>query len=264
MDQHLIARRFLSIVGTLTPAALEEEIRTPRALLMASAAHRGRHIAVAYAPFDHINPGAKIVIVGITPGRQQMAAALREAHRVLARSGDVPSALAAAKVHASFAGPMRSNLVSMLDSIGIAGVLGIDTTASLWAERSELAHFTSALRYPVFLDGENYSGTPAILTTLALRDQLAYLRAEMALLPNALFVPLGPKVAKVLLSVAAEAGVPRKNILDGIQHPSGANAERIACFLGTKAVSDLSAKTNGSAILAARVSLSARITALSP
>ncbi|BBE74929.1 hypothetical protein OHA_3_00017 (plasmid) [Pleomorphomonas sp. SM30] len=157
---------------------------------------------------------------------------------------------------------MRTNLVSMLDSIGIADVLGVRTTRALWTDQSNLAHFTSALRYPVFLNGENYSGAPGIGSVPLLQDQLVHLRTEMALLRNALFVPLGPKVAKVLLTVAAEAGVPRGNILDGLPHSSGANAERIACFLGTKALADLSAKTNGVAIQLARASLMERVSAL--
>ena len=48
----------------------------------------------------------------------------------------------------------------------------------------------------------------------------------------------------------AEQGVIQRNqILAGMPHPSGANAERIAFFLGEKAKKDLSAKTNPTIIL---------------
>ena len=48
----------------------------------------------------------------------------------------------------------------------------------------------------------------------------------------------------------AEQGVIQRNqILAGMPHPSGANAERIAFFLGEKAEKDLSAKTNPTIIL---------------
>jgi len=63
-----------------------------------------------------------------------------------------------AKVFASFSGSMRINLVAMLDCIGVNKVLGIDSTGTLWNEHARRAHFTSALRYPVFVDGDNSPG----------------------------------------------------------------------------------------------------------
>ena len=116
-------------------------------------------ISVHYAPFDHVNGRARIAIVGITPGAQQAANAIRRCReRLLA--GDPPeAALKAAKEFASFSGPMRSNLVAMLDALGVAPWLGIGTCAELWAGAAELAHFTSALRHPAFVEGKNYSGS---------------------------------------------------------------------------------------------------------
>jgi hypothetical protein len=40
-------------------------------------------LSIYYAPFDYINSAAKLVLVGITPGRQQMISALAEAKRQL-------------------------------------------------------------------------------------------------------------------------------------------------------------------------------------
>jgi hypothetical protein len=37
----------------------------------------GKRIEIAYAPLDHVNIDARIVVVGLTPGRQQMRTALR-------------------------------------------------------------------------------------------------------------------------------------------------------------------------------------------
>lgn len=47
-----------------------------------------RRISVYYAPFDYVNPAAKIVIVGITPGLVQAVKALNKAHELLQKTND--------------------------------------------------------------------------------------------------------------------------------------------------------------------------------
>lgn len=254
------AARFLPLLKALSESALRREIETPQELRLASLVHGEKRLDFAYAPFDHINPEAKVVIVGITPGRQQMANALIECRWHL-RSGATPEkALAAAKVHASFSGPMRANLVSMLDDIGVARLLGLPTTAALWEDRSSLVHFTSALRYPVFVDGKNYSGSPSMLRVPFLTDQLeTWLGEEMRRLPHALFVPLGPKVGEALAWLAPRIGIGQEQVLTGLPHPSGASSERIAYFLGRKPREQLSSKTNAARLDAARTELTAKI-----
>lgn len=231
------------ILKGMTRGDLEREIECPNRLLIATSSLGRKRIDVAYAPFDHVNPDADIVIVGITPGRQQMRNALLEAHRILTLGGSDAEAVAGAKVFASFSGPMRSNLVSLLDRIGINGVLDLESTGSLWEKHSNRVQFTSALRYPVFLDGTNYSGSPAIASNSFLTDQLQkWFLPEMAKLPHAIFVPLGPQIGKILERAADRAGVDQNRILSGLPHPSGANGERLAFFLGRKERSALSAK----------------------
>lgn len=51
-------------------------------------------------------------------------------------------------------------------------------------------------------------------------------------------------------------------VLDGLPHPSGANAERIAYFLGRKAREALSPKTSPAGLDAARDRLRAQVAAL--
>tara|TARA_R110001583_G_scaffold191912_1_gene357798 strand:- start:16829 stop:17005 length:177 start_codon:yes stop_codon:yes gene_type:complete len=53
-----------------------------------------------------------------------------------------------------------------------------------------------------------------------------------------------------------------KRILDGLPHPSGANAERIAYFLGSKSKDALSAKTNANKLDQARESMMRKVQAL--
>jgi hypothetical protein len=53
-------------------------------------------------------------------------------------------------------------------------------------------------------------------------------------------------------------------VLNGLPHPSGANAERIAYFLGRKARDALSPKTDATALDHARARLIGQIAALPP
>jgi hypothetical protein len=220
----------------------------------------GRSVEMVYAPFDHVNTAARLVIVGLTPGRQQAGNALRAALEALASGLGDAQAAERAKVFASFSGPMRTNLVKMLDLIGVARWLGLQTTATLWTEDARLIHFTSALRYPVFVDGENWSGAPDMIQTASMSTWLeAYTGTELALLQDAILVPLGPKVTAALQHLATKGMIGADRILDGLPHPSGANAERIAYFLGTKPAALLSAKTNAAAIDRARHKLTTSV-----
>lgn len=220
-------------------------------------------VRVAYAPFDHISINAKLVIVGITPGLSQATVALAAAQQHLTNGVDLEEALRRAKLTASFSGAMRSNLVAMLDSIGVQGLFDLKTTADLFAPDAEHVHFTSALRYPVFLKGKNYNGTPDMLKTPVLREMIeTHLAEETAMLPQALWLPLGPKAEMALQHLASKNLLEKSRILSGLPHPSGANGERIAVFLGRKDAESVSRQTNPGPLIAASAALGHQIRAL--
>jgi hypothetical protein len=241
-------------------AASETEIRSDPTLAGRLVMARTGSMEIAYAPFDHVNVGARVVIVGVTPGAQQASNALLAA-RAAARAGrDDQEALAEAKVFASFSGAMRSNLVAMLDYIGLSAKIGVRSCGTLWTSDNGLAHFTSALRYPVFVGGHNYSGAPAMTRTPMLRGALhEYLAAEANALPAAVWIPLGPAATEGVREVVRMGKLDPARVLEGLPHPSGANAERIAYFLGRKMREMLSVKTSASTIDAARERLMAQV-----
>lgn len=218
-------------------------------------------LSVYYAPFDYINTKAKIVICGITPGFQQAILALSEANKQLKQGATVEAAKLAAKNAASFGGPMRSNLIRLLDYIGISKKLDIDSCAELFGSKSDLVHYTSALRYPVFKANKNYSGTPSMVSNPLLRKQLEqYLLPELAQLQSStLIIPLGPKVEEALSFATKSGAISQAQVLGGLPHPSGANAERIAYFLGEKPANKLSAKTNPEKIDASKEKVMAKV-----
>lgn len=203
-------------------------------------------LSVCYSPFEFVNSMAKVVVVGITPGRQQMVNAIKEARRQLDNGADAIKTLISAKQTGAFSGPMRNNLVSVLDAVGIHDWLGITSTSGLFGSASNLVHTTSVLRNPVFVNGKNnYNGKPAIAKTPFLLDQLMNgLGRDVAQLQNAVFVPMGP-VAEGGLQLLASKGLIRgERIIGGLPHPSPANSERILYFSGQKVRSALSVKTN--------------------
>ena len=182
--------RFSSDVVTASEAELRSDITLGGKLLLG----REGRLEVCYAPFEHLGRTARVVLLGITPGRHQATNALLEVRRQIISGADHWTALAAAKSFASFSGPLRSNLVAMLDFIGLNSWLGLQSCATLWLGDNDLVHFTSALRFPVFVDGQNYSGQPSITSTPLLRKFLAEcLSEEASMLCHAVWVPLGPQ-----------------------------------------------------------------------
>jgi hypothetical protein len=254
-----LSSEFASLLVSVAETDLMADVTLGGRLLLSQSGE----LAIFYAPFDYVQRSARLVIVGITPGEQQARNALAEVRRQLIAGSDRETTLRAAKVFASFSGPMRTNLVAMLDHVGVNQWLGVNSTAEVWTERSDLVHFTSALRYPVYLNGKNYSGSPSMTATPILREMLTRCLGEEAeTLPHAVWVPLGPKATEGLLWLTQHGLLSPERVLMGLPHPSGANAERIAYFLGRKERALLSVKTSPDSIDTARSLLSAQVAAL--
>ena len=232
----------------------------PAELLLASEGN----LQTFYAPFDHVNSGARIVLCGITPGLQQASRALDEARKQLRQGASLEHARQAAKETASFVGAMRDNLIGMLDHVGLHTLLDIKSCARLFDTHRHLLHSTSALRYPVFVNGKDYSGSPAMFSRASLRQQVeTHLAEEIQVLgPQCLYVPLGPKVTEVFQHLQAKGLLKAEQVLDGLPHPSGANAERISYFLGGKPREELSKQTNPAVLDAGKAGLLAKLALL--
>ena len=206
------------------PAHVQEtDVLTPDFLL----AREGR-LEVFYAPLHGVTAAARVVVVGLTPGRSQMLVAFREGKRLLDEGWRPPRLFEEIRRLMAFAGPMRKNLTRMLDEIGVADRLGIATSEELFGGAATLLHSTSALRYPVLKARANYSGSPRVsgspLLAGIVRTNLA---AELEQFPGALVVPLGKAVEEAIGLV----GVDRSQvILSGFPHPSGGNGHRVRQF----------------------------------
>jgi hypothetical protein len=252
-------KRFTPVIRSLSAAELDGAPSLNTKLLLA----RYGALQVCYAPFEFVNPKAKLVIVGITPGYTQMLNALREARRQLDAEADEMTVLKAAKRAGGFSGSLRPALVALLDSIGINRWLRIGSCSEFFGDgaAAPMVQTASALRYPVFLGGKNYNGTPNMARHPLLKEQLLGYFGEDARLLRVVFVPLGDKASEALHFLAGHGCLDRSCILDGLPHPSGTNGERIAYFLGRKARGTLSAKTDPDKLDQARERLTKQVLA---
>lgn len=220
-------------------------------------------VSTYYAPFEWLNLQARVVLVGITPGKTQATNALSEARRAMQEGADDSEVLRRAKTAGAFSGAMRPNLVSLLDRVGLQKWLGLTTCGELFGAAAALLQTASILQFPVFVNEENYNGTPDPIRHPLLREMVSQHFGKLcAQLPNAVFVPLGPVPSKVLAWLASQGAVAPSRVLDGLPHPSGANSERIKYFLGQKPRSELSAKTDPDKLDASRAALVAAIARL--
>jgi hypothetical protein len=194
--------------------------------------HQEGPLEIYYAPFDYVNPDAKVVLIGITPGWQQIQIAYRAAQQGLA-DGTTPQQICQrAKVGASFAGAMRRNLITMLDEVGLPSVLQVPTSSVLFDTHRALIHTTAAIRYPVLVAGKNYTGhQPALLEMAILRRfVLDVLAVELQLTSNALIIGLGRCVSDVLGLLISKGVIKAERCVLDFPHPSGANRQRSKQF----------------------------------
>jgi hypothetical protein len=190
--------------------------------------------SVVYAPLDHVNTSARIVLAGLTPSWRQAQAAYTARADLL--DVDDEEAGPEIKRRSAFVGSMRSNLIEMLDALSIHRHLGIESTAALFDTHTGALHATNVLRYPVFKGGKSYSGqNPRPSGHAFLRAMLERLCApELASVPNALIIPLG-KAAEDGLEHLSELGLlGRERWMRGFPHPSATNGRRKAEFARAK------------------------------
>ncbi|SEG26394.1 hypothetical protein [Paenibacillus sp. UNC499MF] len=191
---------------------------------------RSGRLAMYYAPHNEfIRPAARVVIVGITPGWTQMKTAFETARAGLLQGLPEGEIVRKAKEAARFSGSMRRNLISMLDELELHRYLGLPSSEELFAQGTgTVLHTTSLLRYPVFVQGKNYTGAqPPLLSNKFLRETaVAFTKEELDRQPRALIIPLGRTVEGLLHLMEEEGFLGQCGILHGFPHPSGANGHR--------------------------------------
>jgi hypothetical protein len=185
---------------------------------------------------EYINKEAKVFIIGITPGFQQMNKSIAVARKCLEENLSFDESAYICKREARFFGILRRNIIQMLDDLDLNRVLNLESCEELFIEKDFLLHTTSLVPYAVFINGKNYTGhSPKILKNELLTQFLEeYFKPQAEQLQNALIIPLGKGVEEVLSQYIYKGLFKKENILSGFPHPSGANGHRLKQFSKNK------------------------------
>ena len=203
----------------------KEEILTQDFLI-----DKDNRLEIYYAPHnEYINSKAKIFIIGITPGFQQMSTAMATAREGIENGKSIEEIKYDCKVAGRFSGSLRKNIISMLDEINLNKSLNINSCDELFKEKDYLLHTTSLIPYPVFFKGNNYTGHSPKLMKSEFLMKYVYenLIENIEKLGDVLIIPLGKAVEEVLDDLVNKNIIEKDQILRGFPHPSGANAHRL-------------------------------------
>ena len=197
---------------------------------------RDGEVSIYYAPFEYVNPAAKVVLVGITPGPTQMANANRAAVEALAAGKPIDEVCRAAKDTGAFSGELlRGNLIRQLNHWQVHRWLGLDNAADLFSRSRSLVQTTSLLRFPVFVGKKPYAGSPDMTRhPLLRRHLLEHFAREVDDLPGAVFITLGPTVQRAMQWLIEQGRIPRHRVALGMLHPSPNCTYRINYLTGDR------------------------------
>ena len=203
----------------------KEEILTENFLI-----DKDGNLEIYYAPHnEYINQNAKVFIIGITPGFQQMSTALATARYGIEKDKSLEEIQYECKVAGRFSGSLRKNIISMLDEIKLNEALGILSCDELFKDKDYILHTTSLIPYSVFSKGNNYTGhSPKLIKSDFLMkyvyENISY---NIENLNEVLIIPLGKAVEEVLDNLVNKNIIKESQILRGFPHPSGANGHRL-------------------------------------
>ena len=199
-----------------------------------------KNIEIYYAPHnEYLNPKARVFIIGITPGFQQMSTAIATARKELEVNDDIEEIQYKCKVAGRFSGSLRKNIISMLDGIELNKSLDLQSCSELFEDKDYLLHTISLIPYPVFVKGQNYTGhTPKLIKSEFLMkyiyDNFINEFKKLDKSEEILLIPLGKAVEEVLIKLKEDGIIKEEQILMGFPHPSGANVNRVIQFENNK------------------------------
>ncbi len=188
---------------------------------------RGKYL-LQYIPFEHVNTGAKLVIVGITPGSNQLKLAYNVAQELLQAGRAEYEVLAEIKKAGAFGGSaMRPNLLKMLRHFRFEKILGIEDMETLWTKDAGLLHSTSVVPHAAFkitksenkMFADNFE---EVMKSDLLRECFVdcFVPSIREMNQNAFYVGLGQCPQAALQWCVEEGYLRQEQVLGAFCHPS--------------------------------------------
>ena len=188
-----------------------------------------------YIPFEHVNHEARLVIVGITPGMNQLRIAYDAAQQGLRSNWGDEKILEYIKKQGAFGGKaMRPNLLKMLRHFDFERLLSIGDVTSLWGSNAHLLHTTSVVPHAAFKAGKMFAGSfgEVIRSGLLRRCFEENFVPTLPKLPkNAMYVGLGPCPLEALKWSAEQGLIERDQVLGAFCHPSSSGGSMTRYYL---------------------------------
>ena len=228
----------MDVLLKLTEQDLRSEIKKPKALCLYPRLGTSDPdgIEILWAPFDHVNRDAKLVIIGVTPGPNQALLSFRAMQKTAATGSDPQAELEKIKAESSFRGDViEANLKSLLEHSGLAEGAGIQDIDGLWTTEASKVHFTSTIRYPTFINSQLFNNQIDSLRHSELRKYIErHLAEELASVSaDAAIVALGQKGPRLVRHAAKVAGIDPRRVVE-LPHPSGSATGAVRDFLSKR------------------------------
>lgn len=211
---------------------------------------RDRKYLLRYIPFEHVNTQAKLVIVGITPGRTQLELAYQAVQDLRRAGRPDDEILHEVKKIGAFGGPsMKPNLLKIMNHFHFGEFLGVRDVTSLWDDHANLLHATSVVPHAAFrISGgreKMFAGSfEEVMKSSLLRECFmdGFVRPLCEVNPDALYVGLG-RCPESALQWCVEQGYLRQGqVLGAFCHPSTSGGSTTAYYLREVTEAQLSPK----------------------
>ena len=198
-----------------------------------------------YMPFEHVNEAARLVIIGITPGPNQITESYELASTYLRLGWPEERIIREVKKTATFGGPqMRPNLVKMLRHFRFRDLLGIAREEDLWGRNADILHATSVIPHAAFRGGKMFAGSfDEVLNSAVYRQSFERdFLPSVAGLGDAYFLALGPTPLAALRWCGERDILNSERILGSFPHPSSSGGSQVAIYLRERATTSLREK----------------------
>lgn len=203
-----------------------------------------RGFTVYYVPFEYVNSDARLVLVGITPGPDQLKCAHATARRLLSGPTADDVILREIKRSCAFDG-MRPRINEMLDHFGIPSCIGAISASSLWEADFRYFHTTSVVPNATFRSGDYFNGPFSdVLKVGLLRRQFedVFIPSIKGMSGQAVYVGMGPVADEALKTCVSRGVLRQQQVLGYFPHASGTSGSQFAYFMRRKRLADLKPK----------------------